>query len=111
MKLIPVDFCEYNFDKFIKTIDIEKIYLAKYNDQWLTGRWSPSRCKTHGPGACSWDFYYGGNRTQGSPNREDKLDPKFQEMYEIYDEDLIIKQAKRVLLKQENNNEVKTSGY
>jgi len=53
----------------------------------------------HGPGALSWDFSYeSGNRTQGSMNASDKLDPKFQEMYEIYDEDLIVKKAKKVLL-------------
>lgn len=53
MKLLPVDLCNYDFDKFISNIDSEKIYLVKYNDNWYTGSWTPSRFKIHGPGALS----------------------------------------------------------
>lgn len=96
MKLIPVDLCGWDFDEFIKNIDTDKVYLAKINDEWTTGKWSHSRdwCVSGG----GWDFNYGMTRAQGSCRGPDtELDRSFIEMYEIYDEDLIIKKTIEVL--------------
>ncbi len=94
MKLLPVDLCNYDFDKFISNIDESKTYLVKYNDKWMSGRWAASRVNIHGPGSLSWDFISIFNFS-GHPNNDKKLTSSIQEMYEIYDEDLIVKQAKK----------------
>lgn len=96
MKLIAVDLSDRNFNSFIVKINPDKIYLAKIRDEWHTGRWSHSRKWSTGGGA--WDFNYGMSHIQGScraPN--DELDRDFIEMYEIYDEDLIVKKTITIL--------------
>ena len=89
MKLIPVDLSDRDFDNFIKKISVNKLYLAKLDKVWVTGRWFHTRSWTDK--GFAWDFNYGLSSIQGTcraPNSE--LDISFKEMYEIYDEDLII---------------------
>lgn len=104
MKLIPVDLCGWNFDEFIKGIDTSKTYLAKIGDDWSTGRWSHSRnwCK----GGGGWDFNFGWTHRQGNCRGDDsELDKEFLEMYEIYDEDLIVKKTIKALTEEEKKCE------
>jgi len=97
MKLIPVDLCNWNFKEFIKNIDSNKTYLAKIRDEWVTGRWSHSREWSRDGGG--WDFNYGMSSTQGTCRHpSDELDRDFVEMYEVYDEELIVKNTKKALL-------------
>lgn len=96
MNLIPIDLSDRKFDSFISKISLDKIYLAKIRDEWHTGRWSNPRKWSSGGGA--WDFDYGMSRIQGScrhPSNE--LDKDFVEMYEIHDEDLIVKKTIKIL--------------
>lgn len=96
MKLIPVDLSDRKFDSFISKIDKDKIYLTKIRDEWVTGRWSHPREWSRDGGG--WDFNYGMSSTQGTCRHpSDELDKDFKEMYEIYDEELIVKRTIRML--------------
>lgn len=95
MKLIKVDLCDWDFEKFIKSIRIDKTYLVKIRDDWFTGKWQYNREWCFGSHA--WDFDYGIVRTQGNSKNSNELDKNFKEMYEIYDEDLIVKKTIDIL--------------